>query len=302
MSTLPRTALLSTLALAVAATTAQAQDKTKEGFVLGWNNTIVVVPDTLVNGTHKLPAHTITVFESDGNQAMDLWKNSMKAKSREVTGSKPVQAIGVDPGGLSTAPINVLAESSTDKKAGIGRLKLAFVENDSTAVANAEGAKGQAHAMAVELNKALVQGQIDTYAKLLGKASEKTADAQADVAKNNKNLSKANSALAKSNAAVSKIQANNAKLHGEVSGLEKKFAVTNDPKDLQKLTKARGKLTKGEESLAKAMKQETKAQETVSKYQDKAPDQAKEHAERAETKQELEATKAKLERKLDAIR
>ena len=62
---------------------------------------------------------------------------------------------------------------------------------------------------------------------------------------------------------MSKLQANNAKVHGEITGLEKKFAITNDPKDLQKLTKARQKLTKGESDLAKAMKSESKAQDSV---------------------------------------
>lgn len=301
MNTLSRTSI-PVLAIALAASSLHAQDKTKEGFLLAWNNTITVVPDTLVNGTHKLPAYTITVFESDGGQATDLWKNSMKARSREVTGSKPVKAVGATLADVSASPVLVLAESSTDKKAGIGKLKLAFAENDSTPVANAEAARAQAQAMAVELNKARVQAQIDTYAKLLGKATDKAADAQADVAKNQKDLSKANSQLAKAKKEVSKIQADNAKLHGDITGLEKKFALTNDPKDLQKLTKARSKLAKGESSLAKAMKSESKAQDAVDKYQGKAPDRAQSHAEHTESKQELEAIKAKLERKLDAIR
>jgi chromosome segregation ATPase len=270
--------------------------------MLSWNNTITVVPDTLVNGTHKLSAYSITVFESDGGEALDLWKALMKTRSREVTGSKPTKAIGAVMDQVSDVPVLVLAESSTDKKAGIGRLKLAFAENDSTPVAQAESARAQAHALAVELNKAKVQGQIDVYAKLLEKASDKAESAKADVAKNDKALAKANSSLAKAKKEVSKIQADNAKLHGEITGLEKKFAVTNNPKDLQKLTKARSKLAKGESSLAKAMKNESKAQDTVNKYQGKAPDRAQAHAEHLGTKQELEAIKAKLERKLEAIR
>jgi len=301
MTTLSRSSI-PVLVLTLSGLSLHAQDKTKEGFQLAWNNTITVVPDTLVNGTHKLPAYTITVFESDGGAAMDLWKTSMKARSREVAGSKPVKAIGATLTDLSPTPVLVVAESSTDKRAGIGKLKLAFAENDSTPVANADGAQGQAHAMALELNKALVQSQIDSYSKLLGKATDKAEGAQADMAKNEKALSKATGQLAKAKKDVSKIQADNAKLHGDVTGLEKKFALTNDPKDLQKLTKARSKLTKGESSLAKAMKSESKAQDAVDKYQGKAPDRAQEQAERAETKQELEAIKAKLERKLDAIR
>lgn len=290
------------LALALSGSSLHAQEKTKEGFLLGWDNTITVVPDTLVNGMHKLPAYTVTVFESDGGAAMDLWKVAMKPRCREVTGSKPVKAVGAALTLVSASPVLVLAESSTDKKAGIGKLKLAFAENDSTPVANSEGARAQAHAMALELNKARVQGQIDVYTKLLGKAADKAEGAQAEVAKNDKALSKANAQLAKAKKEVSKAQASNAKLHGDITGLEKKFAVTNDPKDLQKLTKARSKLAKGESSLAKAMKSESKAQDAVNKYQGKAPDRAQAHAERAETKQELEAIKAKLERKLDAIR
>ena len=61
--------LLSSALLLTLHSTAQT---TKEGYNLMWSNTLTVVPDTLANGTHKLPAHTITIHETDGNKALEF--------------------------------------------------------------------------------------------------------------------------------------------------------------------------------------------------------------------------------------
>ena len=115
--------LLSSALLLTLHSTAQT---TKEGYNLMWSNTLTVVPDTLANGTHKLPAHTITIHETDGNKALEFWKNDYKALSQSITGSKPTKAIGVMQVAVSASPMIVLAISTTDKKAGIGRLTVAF--------------------------------------------------------------------------------------------------------------------------------------------------------------------------------
>lgn len=274
---------------------------TKEGYALLWSNTITVVPDTLVNGKHKLPAHTITVFESDGNSALDMWRTEYKPMSQEITG-KPLKAIGVTQPTIAPAPLMVITGSSTDKKAGIGRLTLAFAKNDSTPIDDQAAAEKAMRDMAVKYNKAVVQAQITAKEKSLEKATGKQESAKADAAKLDKKSAKAKGDLKKLKAKQGKIQANNAKLGGEIAGLEKKFQMTNDPKDLEKLAKLRSKLTAGEAELAKLMSSEAKMQGNLNKIEGSKPDAAKEQALRTQTREETQKEVEQLRRKQNDIR
>jgi len=283
-------------------TSLTAQDKTKEGYSLSWNNDITVVPDSLTNTTHRLPAYRITVFESNGGDALNLWKDEMKSKSKSVSGSNPTTADVVVLPAVSTLPIKVFANATTDKKAEIGQLIIAYALNDSVGIADMALAETNARAMAVALNKANVQKQIDQYTKTLDKAEGKLEGAQKDLAKNDKALEKAKKAGEKAKKAVLSLNADISKLKSEVTGLESKFGITKDPKDLKPLTKARGKLSKKEGQLAKAMKSENKAYEDVSKYSGKSPDRAKEEAERAETMNAKAAIVESLKKKMETIK
>lgn len=275
---------------------------TKEGYALSWAHTLTVVPDTLVNGTFKLPAHTITIFESDASTALDLWKADFKTMSTEVSGSKPMKAIGAVQPTIAEGPIMVLAQSTTDKKAGSARLTLAFAKNDSVAVDQQQAASNMAQQLAVKYNKAVVQAQLATKEKSLEKATDKLSDAQGDASKLEKKSGKINSDLKKTKSKQSKIQANNAKLSGEIAGLEKKFQMTNNAKDLEKLSKLRSKLVKGEADLAKQMRTETKAQDNLNKVEGDKPDAVMEQQEKAQTKEQVQQEIEALKRKLDNIR
>ncbi len=161
---------------------------TKEGYALLWSNTITVVADTLLNGKHELPAYSITVFESDGNAALDLWRAEYKPMSQEITGSKPAKATGVTQPTVAPSPLMVLASHTTDKKGGFGRLTLAFAKNDSTPIDDQQAAERAMRDMAVKYNKAVVQAQITAKEKSLDKATGKQENAQADAAKLDKKI------------------------------------------------------------------------------------------------------------------
>lgn len=277
------------------------QATTKEGYALEWNKTITVVADSLTNRTHRLPAWTITVFETDGGELLDLWKSDMKALSVAVTGSKPVKAAGAritDVPGSTVA----FATSTTDKKAKLARLTIAFGANDSTATPSNEGQESYVRGLAVKYNRAVVQAQIATYEKTLGKATGKLSSSQADVSKTRQNITKANGKLEKLKAKRGKVQGDIAHLQGDITGLEKKFALTNEPKDLEKLTKARGKLAKSEGSLAKLMTTEADVQGDLAKYQGQLDENSSEAQDRTATKEGVQHTVDALKRKLDAIR
>lgn len=275
---------------------------TKEGYALMWSHSLTVVPDSLVNGKYKLPAYTITVFESDGSSVLDMWKRDQKAISQGISGSKPVKAVGVVRSDISPTPLTLLATSETDKKAGIGRLTVAFAKNDSVAAEEQKAAEQVMMEMAVKYNKEVVQAQITAKEKSLDKAADKAEGAQADAAKLDKKADKANSELKKIKSKQGKVQGDNAKLGGEIAGLEKKFQLTNDPKDLAKLAKLRGKLTQGEAELAKLMSSEAKAQGNANKISGAQPDAAKAQAERTEIREEVQKEVEQLQRKLNDIR
>ena len=295
-----RTSLLLSSALLLNLAT-QAQT-TKEGHALLWSNTLTVVPDSLVNGKFKLPAYTITVFESDASTVLDLWKNEYKAISQTITGSKPTKAVGAMQSAVSTSPLLILANSNADKKAGIGKLTVAFAKNDSVPAEEQQAAERVMMDLAVKYNKAVVQEQITAKEKSLEKATGKAESAQASAAKLDKKSEKANSELKKIKAKQGKVQGNNAKLSGEIAGLEKKFQLTNNPKDLAKLAKVRQKLTKGEAELAKLLSSEAKAQGNVNKIESAKPDAAKTEADRTQTREEILKEVEQLKRKLNDIR
>lgn len=283
-------------------TTLSAQDKTKDGYSLSWNNEITVVPDSLTNDKFRLPAFKITVFESDGGDALTLFKNEMKSKSKSVGGSNPTKATVAMIPTVNANPLLLMANGQTDKKAELGQLTVVYALNDSTIVPDMTLAEQHARTLAVALNKANVQEQIDSYSKTLDKAEGKLEGAQEDIAKNEKALAKANKALSKAKNAVLKLTATNTQLKSQVTGLESKFGITNDPNDLKALTKAREKLASSEGTLAKQMKAETKAAEDVSKYQGKSPEQAKEEAQRAEATKANAAIVDALKKKMMAIK
>ncbi|MBP6311983.1 MAG: hypothetical protein KA408_06935 [Flavobacteriales bacterium] len=283
-------------------TSLNAQEKTKEGYALSWNNEITIVPDSLENGNFKLPAYSFTLFETDGGNALDLWKSAMKTKAADVGGSKPMKASGAMLPAISPSPLLLMAVSSSDKKANTAKLTVAYALNDSTPVPEMNAAMENARAMAVQLNKAVVEEQIESYSKTLDKATNKSEGAQEAVEKNDKAVAKANKDIAKAKTSISKVQASNAELSGNIAGLEKRFALSNDPKDLKSLTKAREKLAKSEGKLADHMKSEAKAQETLNKYEGKSPDQAKEAAERAELQKKAESNINALRQKMEMIK
>ncbi|HRD52741.1 MAG TPA: hypothetical protein PKY96_08840 [Flavobacteriales bacterium] len=274
--------------------------KTREGYSLQWDKSIAVVPDSLQNGAFKLPAWTIAVHEAEASDVIGWWMTDMQAVSTAVTKGKPAKAIGLRAPQLSEAAM-AAAAANQEKKADLAKLTVAFAVNDSTTTATRDGQEAYMRALAVKYNRAVVQAQIAAYEKQFAKAGDKLADTKGDVAKSQSRITKSNSQLEKLKSKRAKIERNNAHLTGDIAGREKKFALSNDPKDLQKLTKARQKLAKGESSLAKLMQQEAKVQGDIAKEQGRLESSAGKAEDRGATKEEVQRTLDALKRKHDAI-
>lgn len=286
---------------AILFTTGMQAQTTKDGTQLQWKHQLQVVPGTITVDKASYPGHTISVFETDEKGLLDLWRADYTPISAAIT-SKPLKATGVQIPQLAEAPLTVYADANTDKKAKLTKLTLAFMLNDSTSLEdNGEQAKLM-HELAVRLNRAVVQAQIDRYQKDLDKVGDKLGSTQSDVAKSQSKLSKSNSELEKLKSKRAKMERDNARVHGDVAGLEKKFALSNDPKDLQRLTKARQKLAKNESQMAKLMQQEAKVQGHINKQQSTLDSQAKKAGTQTESKEDLMRIVSELKRKLDNIR
>lgn len=294
-------ALFAFIALLSGSTLVQAQDLTKDGIALSWNRELMVVPGTIKTKVTEFPAHVITVFETDAKTALDLLKIEYAPISTNITGN-PLKVTGAKLPAVSEAPVDLLVTATTDKKAKLARLSVTFMSNDSTILPdNGEQARIMRE-LAVRLNRAVVQRQIDGYQKDLEKEGKKLGDTQKDVAKSKKKLSKANSDLQKTMSKRSKTERQSATLHGTISGLERTFALSNDPKDLKKLTSARTKLAKSEKAQAKLMQQEAKYQSSINKYQDSVDSYSKKADDRTEGKGDLLRIVTELKRKQDNIR
>ncbi|MBL0126694.1 MAG: hypothetical protein IPP83_04380 [Flavobacteriales bacterium] len=277
------------------------QGNTKEGYAITWNKAIAVVADSISSGAHRLPAWTISVYETDANDVLDRWTTDMKAVSLGVSGKKPMKATGATIGGVGTG-IVVMAQASTEKKAKLCRFTIAFAANDSTAMPDTTGQIAYVRGLAVKYNRAVVQGQIETYEKLIAKAKGKLSGAKDDVAKTRKSIAKSNAKLGKIKTGMAKEQGTVASYRGDVAGMEKKFALSNDPKDLQRLTKARTRLAKSESKLAKLMTQEADVEKDLAKHQERLKDDATTEAARSTTTDALQGTIDTLKRKQEAIK
>jgi chromosome segregation ATPase len=120
--------------------------------------------------------------------------------------------------------------------------------------------------------------------------------------KSQQSVTKSNTELDNLRAKRGKLETDRTKLVRDVETAEKKYAKTSDPKDLEKLTKARNKVSKNESSQAKLMQQEAKIQGTITKNQSTLDSQAKKAEGEAGSKEDLVRIISELNTKLESIR
>ncbi|MDQ3101341.1 MAG: hypothetical protein M3R08_08135, partial [Bacteroidota bacterium] len=120
-----------------------------------------------------------------------------------------------------------------------------------------------------------VQAQITAEEKRL-------VDMKQDVSKSTSKDDKLNGKLQKTQANVNKVEATrmkeqtrNAKIQGDLIAAERKYQISNDVKDLKKVSKLREKLASGETKVAKLMEKEAKLHSTATKYSGDLPESAR---------------------------
>ena len=292
-----------TLLCAAVALTASlhAQDKLKDGTALTWDKTIVVGHDSLMNDTVKLPARTVPIYEADESQVAKLLEKTIPGSSFKKQG-KVLSASNVMLPSASDTPVQVLASIERDKKADLSMLKVAFLQNGATLAGDDARLNEAVRDLGVKLNKAVVQEQIDTWKKQLGKAGNKAESASKASDKTQNKLTKSQAEVAKASKDKSQLQSEHAILQKEIDLKNEKWTLSQSPKDLKKLTKAREKITKNESKMARAMRSEADAQKDQSKYSSALPDAQKTEQAKASTQSDIQRTVDALQRKMDNIR
>jgi len=294
--------ILPTLLLFLAFTATQAQEKSETGHLLNWTGNIQVAPDSLQAGKFKLAAFAIPILEADPGKVMNLWESDCARKGGKVNGSEPAKSTPLIVEELDPSPVTMMATFSKDKQLGGTRMLLAYATNDSTAFAASDRGQVAARALALRLNRAVVSEQIEDQQKLVDKRSGKLEDAQADQAKAEKRVNNAYEDLEKSKKAKSKLSGKQAQLQSDQLHAQDRFERSQDPKDLQKLTKIQQKLVKVQQALAKQMKKEADALKDANNRQEDVPDAIKDQQERQAAKEKANSDLEALKRKLEAIR
>ncbi len=295
-----RNSLLLTALALLAGTGVNAQNALKDGTTLQWDKEINVGTDSLRNDSVTVAALAVPVYEASASQVTGLLKTVMPGASFKKQGDLlKATATSFGPSGT---PMDVLARVVQDKKMGLSTLSLAFLQPGTSMAVDPSALQPAVRDLGVQLNKAVVQEQLNGWTAKLDKAGGKAESASQGEAKAQERATKAQGELEKIVKEKSKLQSEHAVLQKEVELYNQKWTLSQDPKDFKKLTKARGKITKNEEKMAKAMSSEAKAQEEITKTGSALPEAQKAKEEKAATQAEVQRTVDALQRKLESIR
>lgn len=274
----------------------QAQERTREGAQLTWKGSLEVSSAEVMNGRHRLPGQAFTVYESDARAVVDLWRAACQRKGLVVSGKSPLRAAGAGlPGGAG------LLLMRTEKGAAKGEVRVVLVHalTDSTAVADETEVRAAARTWAVELNRAVVQKQIDAHQVLVTRASSNVEKATRATDKATERSAKAAKDLEKAQSSKAKLDRKQADLERERQRLQERYDRNKDPKVLAKLTKVQSKLLKVQQDLLKQSDKESSARSAADKRADAVPGEQrkldKEFTELNELNTQLEALRRKLE-------
>ncbi len=278
-----------------------AQNTLKDGTTLTWDKQITVVKGPLVADSATLPAFTVAVYEATASDVQGLLKTEMSGADLKKQG-KLLKASNVSFPAGSAVPVDVLASITDNKKQKMSNLTLAFVAAGTNTPVENPDLESAVRDLSVRLNKAVVQQQLDSWTKQLGKADSKTESAAKSQDKAQAKLNKAQSQLEKTTREKSKLQSQHVIMQKEIDLYNEKWTLSQDPKDFKKLSKSRSNIAKNEAKMAKLMQNEAKAQKELTKTSSNLPDAQKAKDEKVAAQSQVQRTVDALQRKLENIR
>jgi hypothetical protein len=253
-----------------------------------WERPITIVPDQFRVNDVDFPAHTITVHGTDANRLLDWWRNDMSAQSRDISGRRPTIARGVMIPELSEMPVNVMAETTRDRRADHSKLTIAFAENDSTPLMDDGRQEQYVHSLAVRYNQASIQDKIADKRKELERAQRRSDRAGSNEQRTQTRMQRSQDRLEQARLRREREQAAMAEIEGEVMGLERRHEITSTERDMRRLLRARRSLARKQGDVLKLQEREASLQADINKYRAQLPDHDRDVKERSVEVERLE--------------
>lgn len=272
----------------------QSTEPVAGNIVTQWDNPLTVVPNTLEHNGVDFPAHTITVHGSKANSLWREWRSEMREQAAEVKGRKPIIARSAVIPSISPSPITVMGVVSGQRKDPFARLTVAFGENDTTPIFDNGSQERYMHELAVRYNDAVIQNELATKQKELKKAERRTAKGASDEKKTRKRLERAENKLARAQHRREKAEAIKAKREGDLVGIRRANASTEDVPDKRKVLRARREIAKREADVLKYMEQELEHQAEINEYRALLPEHDR-------TQKKRNAEVEMIEREINAL-
>ncbi len=282
--------------------TVHAQDKTASGYLLNWTGSVNPVPGEVTNGKFKVPGLTIQIAEADAGTVTTLFKTEMTGRCAKYVSGTPIKCIDATIAEVSLKPLLMLAQAVTGKKGAPATLTIAFAANDSTPLADQGKAEAFAQSLAVRMNRAVVQAQINEQQKALDKHTGKVEGAQKDQAKAHKKGANATQDLESIKKDKGKLAEKQVDLQSDVQKYQARYNLTQNADDLKKMTKAQEQLLKVQKDMSKLLKKEGQIQKDINAQAEGVPEAEQEKIEHQTNKDQANTEMEALRRKFEAIR
>jgi hypothetical protein len=259
--------LLTCLFLMMAGPMASAQFGKKGGPELVWKHDIALSRAELRFAGNKVEGWSFVVHETSGKKLAHIWRTDHALISRSITTRDPMVANNAMIPAISPLPVIVLARVKDEKPWKQSILSIALLGPDSLPLQDEDAVQRHVRSLAVKYNKAVVESQIRAHEAEMARGEGRLSKSERTGDKQQKDLNKMKADLQKVQAARLKEQARNARYQGDLVGAEQKYTLTNDPRDLKRLSSSRNKLSAGEGRVAKLMDRESKLTVSTSKLE-----------------------------------
>ena len=278
---------------------AQAQDS-YEGIRLGWAGTVEPVKDSLLLTASRHPALTINVYESNARHALRLLGADLRTRGVRLSGNRPARARGLTMEGTGHGAMDLMVVAEQDRH-GDASLTLAFQRDERSVDHEDPALRAAVREIAVRLNRALVNEQIEDLRKRQGRVESREESARKTETRLLKQQTKANKDLQRIKQRQSQQQRNNANMQRDAARFDARFNRTGNPRFLQRATRQRRQLAQGERRMGRLMRDESRKQSDLVKIERDLVKSREDQRSQGLTMRSKEDALQLLQRKLEAI-
>jgi hypothetical protein len=278
---------------------AHAQDS-YEGIRLGWAGTLEPVKDSLLLPTARHPALTINVYESNARQALRLLGADLRTRGVRLSGNRPARARGLTMEGTAQGAMDLMVVAEQDRH-GDASLTLAFQRDERSVDHEDPALRAAVREIAVRLNRALVNEQIEDLRKRQGRVESREESARKTETRLLKQQTKANKDLQRIKQRQSQQQRNNANMQRDAARFDARFNRSGNPRFLQRATRQRRQLAQGERRMGRLMRDESRKQSDLVKIERDLVKSREDQRSQGLTMRSKEDALQLLQRKLEAI-